>query len=150
MKRFSRILFYLRSQKKNIVLYVLFNLLSILFSLVSLAMLAPFLQMLFGKEKLINVRPEWSFSATCTLNYIKYTISQLISQHNEVYALAAICVIIVVSIFFKNMFTYLSFRVLAPMRNYVMTKLRSDLYAKILALPIGFLPNNVKAISLVE
>ena len=150
MKRFSRILFYLRSQKKNIVLYVLFNLLSILFSLVSLAMLAPFLQMLFGKEKLINVRPEWSFSATGTLNYIKYTISQLISQHNEVYALAAICVIIVVSIFFKNMFTYLSFRVLAPMRNYVMTKLRSDLYAKILALPIGFLPNNVKAISLVE
>ena len=138
MKRFSRILFYLRSQKKNIVLYVLFNLLSILFSLVSLAMLAPFLQMLFGKEKLINVRPEWSFSATGTLNYIKYTISQLISQHNEVYALAAICVIIVVSIFFKNMFTYLSFRVLAPMRNYVMTKLRSDLYAKILALPIGF------------
>ena len=138
MKRFSRILFYLRSQKKNIVLYVLFNILSIIFSLVSLAMLAPFLQMLFGKEKLINIEPVWSFSASGILDYLKYTISQLISQHNEVYALAAICVIIVVSIFFKNMFTYLSFRVLAPMRNYVMTKLRSDLYAKILALPIGF------------
>jgi subfamily B ATP-binding cassette protein MsbA len=36
------------------------------------------------------------------------------------------------------MFTYLSYRVLAPMRNYVMTKLRSDLYAKILELPIGY------------
>ena len=138
MKRFSRILFYLRSQKRNIVLYVLFNLLSILFSLVSLAMLAPFLQMLFGKEKLMNVQPKWSFSASGILDYLKYTISQLISQHNEVYALAAICVIIVVSIFFKNLFTYLSFRVLAPMRNYVMTKLRSDLYSKILELPIGF------------
>lgn len=138
MKRFSRILFYLRSQKKNIALYVLFNLLSILFSLVSLAMLAPFLQMLFGKEKLLNIQPVWSFSASGILDYLKYTVSQLISQHNEVYALAAICVIIVVSIFFKNLFTYLSFRVLAPMRNYVMTKLRSDLYAKILALPIGF------------
>lgn len=54
MKRFARILFYLRSQKRNIALYVLFNLLSIVFSLVSLAMLAPFLQMLFGKEKFIN------------------------------------------------------------------------------------------------
>ena len=138
MKRFSRILFYLRSQKRNIALYVLFNLLSILFSLVSLAMLAPFLQMLFGKEKLLNIQPVWSFSASGILNYLKYTVSQLISQHNEVYALAAICVIIVVSIFFKNLFTYLSFRVLAPMRNYVMTKLRSDLYAKILELPIGF------------
>lgn len=138
MKRFSRILFYLRSQKRNIVLYVLFNLISIIFSLVSLAMLAPFLQMLFGKEKLMNVQPKWSFSASGILDYLKYTISQLISQHNEVYALAAICVIIVFSIFFKNLFTYLSFRVLAPMRNYVMTKLRSDLYAKILELPIGF------------
>jgi subfamily B ATP-binding cassette protein MsbA len=59
-------------------------------------------------------------------------------KHGEVYALGAICVIIIVSIFFKNLFTYLSFRVLAPMRNYVMTKLRSDLYAKILELPIGF------------
>ncbi|MCK9403006.1 MAG: ABC transporter ATP-binding protein/permease [Chitinophagaceae bacterium] len=138
MKRFSRILFYLRTQKRNILLYVLFNLLSILFSLVSLAMLAPFLQMLFGKEKLMNVAPEWQLNATGFLNYLKYIISQLITQHNEVYALGAICFIIVVSVFFKNMFTYLSFRVLAPMRNYVMTKLRSDLYAKILELPIGF------------
>jgi subfamily B ATP-binding cassette protein MsbA len=138
MKRFARILFYLRSQKRNIVLYVAFNLLSILFSLVSLTMLAPFLQMLFGKEKLINVKPNWNFSATGILDYLKYIVSNLISRHNEVYALAAICVIIVVSIFFKNMFTYLSFRVLAPMRNYVMTKLRSDLYSKILELPIGY------------
>lgn len=138
MKRFARILFYLRSQKRNIVLYVVFNLLSILFSLVSLTMLAPFLQMLFGKEKLLEVKPDFEFKASGILNYLKYIISQFIQQHNAVYALAAICVIIVVSIFFKNLFTYLSYRVLAPMRNYVMTKLRSDLYAKILELPIGF------------
>ncbi len=138
MKRFSRILFYLRSQKRNIVLYVVFNILSILFSLVSLTMLAPFLYMLFRMEKLTTVQPEWSFSSAGIVNYLKYMISQFISQHNEVYALGAICVIIVVSVFFKNLFTYLSFRVLAPMRNYVMTKLRSDLYAKILELPIGF------------
>ncbi|MES2003163.1 MAG: ABC transporter ATP-binding protein [Bacteroidota bacterium] len=138
MKRFSRILFYLRSQKRNIVLYVLFNLLSILFSLVSLAMLAPFLQMLFGKEKFLSQRPELAFNAESVLNYLKYFIGKLITEHGEIYALGAICLIIIVSIFFKNLFTYLSFRVLAPMRNYVMTKLRSDLYAKILDLPIGF------------
>ena len=138
MKRFARILFYLRSQKRNIVLYVLFNLLSIIFSLVSLAMLAPFLQMLFGKEKFTGVQPELTFSAAGVLDYLKYMIGQLIHQYGEVYALGAICVIIIVSIFFKNLFTYLSFRVLAPMRNYVMTKLRSDLYSKILELPIGF------------
>ncbi|MES2373149.1 MAG: ABC transporter ATP-binding protein [Bacteroidota bacterium] len=115
-----------------------FNLLSVIFSLVSLAMLAPFLQMLFGKEKFNAVQPELHFSAEGVLNYLKFMIGSLIQKHGEVYALGAICVIIIISIFFKNLFTYLSFRVLAPMRNYVMTKLRSDLYSKILELPIGF------------
>jgi subfamily B ATP-binding cassette protein MsbA len=138
MKRFSRILFYLRSQKGNIVLYVLFNVLSILFSLVSLAMLGPFLYLLFGKEQLMQARPEWHFSAAGILDYFKYVLSQLILNYGAASALGAICAIIIVSIFFKNMFTYLSYRVLAPMRNYVMTKLRSDLYAKILELPIGY------------
>ncbi|MDE3125883.1 MAG: ABC transporter ATP-binding protein [Bacteroidota bacterium] len=138
MKRFSRILFYLKSQKKNIVLYVLFNLLSIVFSLVSLAMLAPFLQLLFGKEKLMDVKPNFTYSANGVLNYLKYILSQLIKTHSEMYALAFICVVIILSIFLKNTFIYLSYRVLTPMRNYIMTKLRSDLFAKILALPIGY------------
>lgn len=138
MKRFSRILFYLRNQKRNIVLYLFFNIFSILFSLVSLAMLAPFLQLLFSKDKLVNVEPSFSLTANGVLNYFKYYISQLIVEHGEIYALATICGIIIVSIFFKNLFTYLSFRVLAPMRNYVMTKLRADLYSKILELPIGY------------
>jgi subfamily B ATP-binding cassette protein MsbA len=138
MKRFSRILFYLRSQKRNIGLYMVFNLLSIIFSLVSLAMLVPFLNLLFHKDKLIVEKPVWSFSADAILDYLKYFLSQLIQTYGEISALGFICGVIIVSIFFKNLFTYLSFRVLAPMRNYVMTKLRSDLYTKILQLPIGY------------
>ncbi|WP_439505438.1 ABC transporter ATP-binding protein [Sediminibacterium sp.] len=147
MKRFERILFYLRSQQKNIVLYVVFNLLSIVFSLISLVMLAPFLGLLFAKEKLITSKPTLSFTtdgADAILAHLKYYLSILIQEKGEVYALGAICIIIIVSIFFKNAFTYLSFRVLAPMRNYVMTKLRSDLYAKILQLPIGFFTEQKK------
>ncbi|MBS1598233.1 MAG: ABC transporter ATP-binding protein [Bacteroidetes bacterium] len=138
MKRFSIILRYLRDQKQNIVFYFIFNLLSILFSLVSLAMLAPFLQLLFGKEKLKDVEPSFSFSANGVLDYIKYILSSLIKEHSQVYALGAICVIIIFSVFLKNIFLYLSYRVLAPMRNKVMTRLRADLYSKILELPIGF------------
>ncbi|WP_245586902.1 ABC transporter ATP-binding protein [Sediminibacterium salmoneum] len=147
MKRFERILFYLRSQRKNIVLYVLFNLLSIAFSLISLVMLAPFLGLLFAKEKLIMAKPTLRFpqdGADAVLAHLKYYLSMLIQEQGEVYALGAICIVIIIAIFFKNAFTYLSFRVLAPMRNYVMTKLRSDLYAKILQLPIGFFTEQKK------
>lgn len=138
MKRFSRILFYLRSQKRNIVLYVMFNILSIIFSLFSIGLIAPFLQILFGTEKVVTVKPNWEFTGIGMMNYLKYIISQSIIEHGAVYVLAVICISIIVSFFLKNLFTYLSFRVLAPMRNYVMTKLRSDLYTKILELPIGF------------
>lgn len=138
MKRFSTILYYLRDKKGSIVLYFIFNLLSILFSLVSLAMLAPFLQLLFGKDAPVRVRPDLHFSADSILLYLKYILTQLIDNHSKVYALGFICVVIITSIFLKNAFTYLSYRVLAPMRNYVMTRLRADLYIKILELPIGF------------
>jgi ATP-binding cassette, subfamily B, bacterial MsbA len=138
MKRFSTILFYLRGMRSNIFLYFVCIVLSILFSLVSLAMLAPFLQLLFGKEKLVNEVAELELSTGGVLNYLKYYLSQVIRTYGANRALAIICVAIIISVFFKNLFTYLSFRVLAPMRNYVMTKLRGDLYEKILQLPIGY------------
>ncbi len=138
MKRFSTILKYLSDQKRFIALYFILNLLSVLFSLISLTMLVPFLQLLFGKEKMITQMPHVTFSASSVLDYIKYILGILIREYGPVYALAAICVIIILSIFFKNFFLYLSLRILGPMRNRVLNRLRNDLYSKILDLPLGF------------
>jgi subfamily B ATP-binding cassette protein MsbA len=138
MKRFSTILKYLSDQKGYVALYFIFNLLSVLFSLVSLTMLVPFLQLLFGKEKMVEQMPRVTFSASSVLDYIKYILGILIREHGPIYALGAICVIIIFSIFFKNLFLYLSLRILGPMRNRVLNRLRSDLFAKILDLPLGF------------
>jgi subfamily B ATP-binding cassette protein MsbA len=138
MKRFSTVLRYLKDQKRYVALYFLVNLLSILFSLVSLTMLVPFLQLLFGKEKMVEQMPRLTFSASSVLEYIKYVLGILIREHGPVYALGAICIIIIISIFLKNFFLYLSYRIMGPMRNRVLTRLRADLYAKILDLPLGF------------
>jgi subfamily B ATP-binding cassette protein MsbA len=138
MKRFSTILGYLSDRKGNIALYVLFNLLSVIFSLVSLAMLAPFLQLLFGKDAPVHEEPNLAFSAESILLYLKYILTRLIDEHNQIYALGFICIVITISILFKNFFLYLAYRVLAPMRNHVMTRLRADLYSKILELPLGY------------
>jgi ATP-binding cassette, subfamily B, bacterial MsbA len=138
MKRFSTILKYLSDQKRYVGLYFLFNLLSVLFSLVSLTMLVPFLQLLFGKEKAVDQMPHVGFSAASILEYIKYILGILIREHSQAYALGAICIIIILSIFFKNLFLYLSLRILGPMRNRVLNRLRTDLYSKILELPLGF------------
>jgi len=138
MKRFSTILKYLKDQKGKIALYIMFNLLSVIFSLFSLAMLGPFLQLLFYKDKMMQLEPKFTFTAAGILDSFKYYLSTLIREHSEMHALGAICIIIIISIFFKNCFIYLSYRVLAPLRNRVMKRLRGDLYSKILELPIGY------------
>src|SRR5919199_767127 len=51
--------------------------------------------------------------------------------------LGLICILIIVFILLKNLFLYLSFYVLNPLKNKVVNRLRSDLYDKILHLPIG-------------
>ena len=138
MKRFSTILFYLRNQKGKILLYLIFILLSIIFSLVSLAMLAPFLQLLFGQEEGVRSLPAAEFSSKYIILLLKYGLTKLIDDYGKTAALAAICITVITSILFKNLFLYLSYRIMIPLRNRVMTSLRDDMYAKVLKLPIGF------------
>ena len=138
MKQFQRIFKYLRDYKGKIVLYFLCILLSIVFSMVSLAMLAPFLKLLFNQKDLVTARPESILSASDLLDFLMYQISKLIMENGPEAALAFICVIIISAILLKNVFLYLSYRILAPMRNGVLTRLRGDLYDKVLKLPIGY------------
>ncbi len=52
--------------------------------------------------------------------------------------LALLCIIIVVFILLKNLFLYLSFYVLNPLKNKIVNTLRLELYNKILQLPVGY------------
>ncbi|HOA38594.1 MAG TPA: ABC transporter ATP-binding protein, partial [Flavihumibacter sp.] len=126
MKNFSRIFKYLSNKKGEIALYFLFNLLSIVFSLVSLAMLAPFLQLLFGSHvEPIAAKPAVGFSASGLLDLMKYYFNEMIISHStpgspnagKLYALSVICVVLIVTIFLKNLFLYLTFRIQSPLRN---------------------------------
>ena len=144
MKRFSIILKYLADQRGNIVWYGVFILLSIIFSLVSFAMLAPFLQMLFLDSAKVVPTPEQPISTANFTDYIDYYLFTWMQQHGKSYALAAVCIIVIVSTLVKNVFLYLAYRVLAPIRNHVMTRLRENLYGKILKLPIGYFTDQRK------
>lgn len=138
MKRFSRILFYLRDQKGNIGLYSIFNLLSTLFSLVSFAMLAPIMDLLFREDMPAPAPAPTHFSFNSLSYYLNDFIRNMILHHGKVYALAAVCIIIIVSTFFRNFFYYFTMRLISPIRNHVMSRLRADMFSKILTLPIGY------------
>lgn len=134
MKKYSRIFGYLKNFKGNIVLYFICTLLSILFSIVSLGMLMPFFDLIFKGDG-AGVMPQVDSPVT---SFVRKLLIMWVGDLNPKGALAFICIIIVLSILLKNLFLYLSMSILVPIKNRVVNTIRSELYDKILRLPIGY------------
>jgi len=130
MKKYSRIFNYLKDYKSKIALYFLCIILSIAFSIVSFGMLSPFFKLIFQTETLQQ-------GNKTTKNLTDIVFSE-IKDMQPLAALALICIIIIVAILLKNVFLYFSFYILNPLKNKIVNRLRSELYYKILQLPIGY------------
>ena len=137
MKKFFRIISYIKEYKAQMAWYSLFITLSIVFSLFSLGMLTPFLDLIFGKSSLSSL-PVNAINASSIKDVIYSFLQNNIAKYGKSYALGWICLFIIISIFLKNLFLYLSYYFLAPIRNEVTRKYSKLLYNKILALPIGY------------
>jgi subfamily B ATP-binding cassette protein MsbA len=142
MKKYSRIFGYLGHYKSSILLYFLFILLSVTFSIVSVGMLMPFLELIFNGDN-SRMAGLMKDTANPVIRFIRDKLLESIGSSENRTAgllktLGFICMLIIVSIFLKNLFLYLSFYILNPMKNSMVNRLRSELYHKILHLPIGY------------
>ncbi|MCX6212690.1 MAG: ABC transporter ATP-binding protein [Bacteroidetes bacterium] len=140
MKKFIRIISYIREYKAYMAWYSLFITLSIVFGLFSLGMLMPFMDLIFQKGELTGViKTATTSGGSVNIKDLVYGfLQQIIDAHGKVTALGWICVAIIINIFLKNLFLYLSYYFLAPIRNAVTRKYSRLLYEKILQLPIGY------------
>jgi subfamily B ATP-binding cassette protein MsbA len=140
MKQYSRVFRYLGAYKGKIVLYFLFTLLSILFSIVSIGMLMPFLQLIFTnpKPECLNCSSFGKGSSNFLIQSVNNFLDNSINSRGKIPTLGFICLLMVSFIILKNLFLYLSYYVLNPLKNTVVNQLREDLYDKVLRLPIGF------------
>ncbi len=140
MKRYSRIFNYIKHYKGEIFWYCIFILLSILFSIISLGMLMPFLDLIFKGSS--------SFTNTTSSNPIAGSLQKLLTSlaktGDKTELLGYVCLIIIGSIFLKNLFLVLANYILNPLKNKVVNQLRSELYTKILHLPIGYFTEQKK------
>ncbi|MHA4807967.1 ABC transporter ATP-binding protein [Flavitalea flava] len=134
MKKFSVILKYLAKYRIKLVIYLVFTLLSIVFGLLSLGMLSPFMNILFPHEG-----PQQAASvSTNAIGPVKGILENIIRTRGTMAALSAICIFIIVTTILKNLFLYWSSYISSPIRSATITFLRNDVYKKILALPIGY------------
>ncbi len=139
MKNLFKILRYVGPYWVYAILNILFNILSVIFSLASFALFIPVLQMLFKTTEVPAEVPEFSWLNFESLKEnFYYEINKMISDYGEMDVLLYICIIIVVLYFLRNLFRYLAMYFLAPIRNGVVRDIRNDMYLKILILPLSY------------
>ncbi|MBL0137260.1 MAG: ABC transporter ATP-binding protein [Bacteroidetes bacterium] len=143
MKNYFRLLRYVKSYKGYALLNILFNMLSVIFSLVSLTMVIPFLNVLFSQSTEFHQEP-WSLSPKVLFANFNYYLSEYIVANGKMEALILICVLVIVLFFLKNFFRYLAMYFIAPIRNGVVRDLRNGMYEKVLYLPLSYFSDERK------
>lgn len=137
MKSFWRLLKYIKSYKGYVTLNILSNILMALFTAFSIPAVIPFLQILFNQQPQIAVAPEVK-SIDDLVDYCKYLFSHSMEVNGKETTLIYMCVVIIVLYLLINLFRYTSLFVMAPVRNGIVKDLRSQLFDKILSMPLSY------------
>ncbi len=138
MHSYKKILFYIIPYWSRIVLNIVFNFLSVMFSLFSLTMVIPFLSILFQTQKDTYELLPFRLDFDTIINNFYYYMNLLINNYGELAALIFISLLVVITSMFKNGFKYLALYHLAPVRNGVVKDIRNAIYRKTLALPLAY------------
>ncbi|OFY86423.1 MAG: antibiotic ABC transporter ATP-binding protein [Bacteroidetes bacterium RIFCSPLOWO2_12_FULL_35_15] len=144
MKKFFGVLHYVKGYWRFAIWNIIFNILSVLFSLFSFAMLIPFLKILFSDnpaelEGIVRSgEPVFGFSTDKIVATINYFLAKGAVDYGKINVLFWICIFVIVTIFLKNLFRYFAMFFLAPIRNGVIRDLRNKLFDKTLNLPLSY------------
>ena len=138
-KTFSRVLTYVKPYWGSIVLNLVFNLLTIFFSLFSFALVGPFLTLLFKEGAVEAVaKPEFALTSDYLMGYLNWFMSSLIASGGKYHALIFMCLLLLVAFFFRNLGRFFACYFMANVRVGAVHDLRRDVYNKILILPLSF------------
>ena len=141
MKDFISFLKNLKPYRLNVAFNILLNILTALFSVFSLVLIAPFLSILFGLGGKLGQK---SFGADSLISKLFDLFSEYIQLNGKSSALVLICSGVVILFFLKNMFAYLSLFYMIPIRNRVVRDLRNKAYEKIVILPLSYYSEHKK------
>ncbi|MBI1305615.1 MAG: ATP-binding cassette domain-containing protein [Bacteroidetes bacterium] len=140
MKQLRRILGITADHKTRHVSYVLLNILASVFSIVSIAAIIPFLEVIFETgNSAVTAKPVGDMSVSEQLLYnLDIWLKEYISQVGKLNSLYIFSGAIIILFLAKNLFNYLSFYNIAYTRSIVVRDLRSRVYDKLVDLPISY------------
>ena len=138
MNLLKKLNFLISGYWKSVILYFIYNILTAFFSLFSIAMIIPFLRILFGMDTTVTDPGTFQLSASSIQLHVNYYFGHLLTQLGQVQTLAIVIIFVFLMILFKNIFTYSAIHVITILRFGVVEKLRNMIYDKILRLPLKY------------
>ncbi len=144
MKELKKILTYIIPYSFQAGLNIFFNVLSVIFSLFSVAMIMPFLGILFKNQNLIKEVKDFQFNLESAHEHFNFYISKIIINEGEAKALLYVSLFMILMTFCKTGFRYLALFFMADIRNNVIKDLRNNVFYKILKLPLSYYSSKKK------
>ncbi|MDD2798480.1 MAG: ABC transporter ATP-binding protein [Bacteroidales bacterium] len=148
MKDFFKVLLrFVPPYKRFLILNILFNILSTVFSLFSFGLIIPILQILFKIDQsvyhYIPFGTGTSFKDEFINNFYFY-VNDTINQHGGSLVLMLLGLILILMTLLKTGAAYLALYNMIPLRTGVVRDIRNAIFRKIASLPIGFFSNERK------
>ena len=133
---------FLPPYKKYLLLTFIFNILTAILNVFSLATIIPILQVLFKVNTKTYSFISWQNTdhslIDTALNNINWYVTRLIEIYGSSFALMMLAVVLVVMTLLKTGTAYLGSYFIIPIRTGVVKDIRNRINDKILTLPIGF------------
>ena len=145
MKIFLRLLGFSKPYKHYVPEYIIYILLYVIFGLLNFTLLIPLLDVLFNtKQLIITANPTFSLSVEYFKNYFYYNLNGYIKSNGKLGVLIYVCMVLFAFGFLKNIFGYLSQKVIIRMRAKLITKIRHDLFYQLSNQSLSFFQNEKK------
>ncbi|MGJ1285019.1 ABC transporter ATP-binding protein [Sphingobacterium spiritivorum] len=138
MKTYFRLLSFAKPIEKYAIPYIICTLVTVIFSTLNLALLAPLLHTLFnteGEVKAALVEPDGMFDI---LGYFNYYANWANQEYGPYEALKIVCIVIVISVLISNAFRYFSQRIMENLRIHTLLNLRKAVFGNVMNLHLGY------------
>jgi len=146
MGYFIKVLKYGKNYKRYGFLNILFNVFYAIFSALAFVSFIPMLDVLFKQTKEVFEKPIYSGIGDLK-DYLQDYLNYYISKQLDIDITSTLVIVIGIVLFFflfKNIFNYLALYNITFLKNGILKNLRSNLYKKVLKMPISFFVNKKK------
>ncbi|WP_040496975.1 ABC transporter ATP-binding protein [Fulvivirga imtechensis] len=146
MRTFFRVFKYGRNLGTFLPQYIIYILLSVVFSAINFTLLIPLLSVLFdtADTQVVSDPGDFELTKDYAIEYFYYTFGNIIQQSGKQQALLFVCVIVIISVFVTNIFRYLATIIVTKIRLDVVKYLRMDIYNRVSSMHLGYFTNERK------